>query len=102
MSIILMIAALASAQPTPTVYGYGADSCGQWLEARSRGSVNELAASSWLAGYASAASIARKGDALQGKRLEDAAYWVDNYCRDNPQHRVVIAVEAMLAAFRAR
>lgn len=100
MSKILLAITLAGAASSPTVYGYGSDSCGQWLEARSGNQVNALAASSWLSGYVSAVGVAQKRDALNGKRMADAEYWVEGYCRDNPQRKVVLAVEAMLAAFR--
>lgn len=97
---IIIAAALASAPTAPAIYGYGADSCGQWLESRERGGINGLAAASWLAGYVSAIGVTEKRDALNGRRLTDAEYWIDNYCRDNPQRRIVLAAEAMLAAFR--
>jgi hypothetical protein len=103
MSMIFLAAMLAAAPaPAPIVIGPGADSCGQWLEARRSDGPAQLAMHSWFAGYLSAANVAGAGDILRGGRVEDARLWVDRWCRDNPTRSVRQASDAFIEAHLER
>ena len=99
MSNFLLAVALSSvATPAPIVIGPGADSCGQWIEARRADGPAQLAMHAWLAGYLSAANVAGAGDIMRGRRVEDARLWIDRWCRDNPTRSVRLAADAFIEA----
>lgn len=91
------LAALALLQTSPVmIVGPGADSCGQWTQARQRRDGSDVAYLAWLAGYLSGANQWGAGDVLAGRRVTDAALWVDGYCRDNPMVTVKRAGDALV------
>ena len=89
--------ATASASSPIIVIGPGNETCGQWLEARRADNTRAVAFSAWLAGYLSAVNqYGGVGDVLNGKRMEDARLFMDNYCREHPIRTVKHAADALV------
>jgi hypothetical protein len=82
-----------------TTYGTGYKSCEIYLGARGEDTAAQIAFIDWLGGYVSGfnAVSVRTDDALSDADLTPAVYWLDNYCRANPDPHFVEAIEARLA-----
>jgi hypothetical protein len=80
-------------------YGTGYRSCDIYLSARGEETAAQIAFIDWLGGYVSGynAVAVRTDNALDDADLTPAVYWLDNYCRANPESHFVEAVEARLA-----
>ena len=80
-------------------YGTGYRSCEIYLSARGEDTAAQIAFIDWLAGYVSGynAVSVRTDNALDDVDLTPAVYWLDNYCRANPESHFVDAVAARLA-----
>ena len=103
MMFIATLSAIALLQSSPVmIVGPGADSCGRWTQARRAGDGSDTLYLSWLAGYLSGVNQWGAGDVLAGRRVTDAAFWVDNYCRDNPMVTIKRAGDSLVAHLRSR
>lgn len=82
----LLLAALAATQPAEAVEAvavFGTQDCGQWLRNPNK---------NWLAGYLSGMNASYASEdfdpLLQINSFDQAALWIDNYCRSNPLDNV--------------
>ena len=76
--------------------------CGRWLEARREGGTRSIAFGAWLGGYLSAVKqYGGAGDVLNGKRMEDARLFMDNYCREYPIRTVKHAADALVISLKS-
>jgi len=82
-----------------TTYGTGDKSCEVYLGARGEDTAAQIAFIDWLGGYVSGfnAVSVKTDNALNDVDLTPAVYWLDNYCRANPDTLFVQAIEARLA-----
>jgi len=82
-----------------TTYGTGFKSCDAYLNARQEGSAAQIAFIDWLGGYVSGVNaLSLSTDNVLGDEdLTPAVYWIDNYCRSNPDTHFAEAIEARLA-----
>jgi hypothetical protein len=82
-----------------TTYGTGYRSCEIYLRARSEDSAPQIAFIDWLGGYVSGfnAVSVKTDNALNDADLTPAVYWLDEYCRANPDSPFVEAIEARLS-----
>jgi len=77
-------------------YGYGADSCGTFLEARrTKTDTNDL---SWVTGYLTAVDTTYPitYGILGSSGLDGAMVWIENYCDQNPLRPFAIAVYSLV------
>lgn len=82
------------------VLGYGAASCGTWLEDRREASFAGLAAESWVQGYLTAFNVygpSPTRDITVNTDHAGAAAWIDNYCRTHPLADIREAADALIA-----
>lgn len=79
------------------IRGAGTVSCSQYLEATPE---QKKYAETWWAGYVTAMNRAtpRTYHLLGQMSTADANRWLENYCRNNPDRRLAIAVHEMLRA----
>ena len=83
------------------IYGYGAQSCGDYLSARKGSDSSPYAA--WVNGFLTAdsywisLSAKRKVDFRFDTDLNGTMYWLENFCREHPTRAFVYAVNAFAA-----
>lgn len=79
--LILTLAFISSeALAAPYVYGDGASSCGEWVEARKGGDWYSMG--HWMLGFVTAATY--EGRKLRDTKAVSMALWMDNYCQSHP------------------
>ncbi len=79
--LFLTLAFISSeALATPSVYGAGTNSCGEWVEARKGGDWYSMG--QWMLGFVSAATY--EGRNLRDTKSVSLALWMDNYCQSHP------------------
>ena len=117
--MIAFIIATAIAQPAPAasapaerppyrVHGIGGSSCASWTEARQqRDGTANAARISWLGGFVSAHNallgvLQNRSDLLGGSNLDEAAGWVDAYCRRNPREELHYAAQELVSELLSR
>lgn len=79
-------------------FGHGNSTCGQWIEAREKQSVQMVTLQAWVAGYLTGVSQMTDRDPTQGARTQDVFLWLDNQCRSNPTGSLHGAVLRFIAA----
>jgi hypothetical protein len=100
---LILLAVIASALAGTVAYaeegrlvmGAGNDSCGKWIEARN-GTVSHYQYKQWAFGYLSGANW-NSGKKQSSPPDGDAAIaFIDQYCRNNPLHSLVLAAAALV------
>jgi hypothetical protein len=70
------------------VYGFGAKSCGTFLNEKQNDSLAYRGFTSWLTGYLSGVSFALPEadipDFTLGADINGSLYWIENYCKQHP------------------
>jgi hypothetical protein len=101
---VLVIGTMSRARQTAevTTYGTGFKSCSVYLYSREQSNADEIAFVDWLGGYLSGVNaISLTTNNILGKSdLTAVIYWIDDYCRANPQARFAEAIDARLAPNR--
>ena len=82
--ITALLSAVSHADPSPVIFGYGAVSCGEWIEGRKMD--NYSAKEGWVLGYLSGLGVA----GMKIKDVDNSAinYWLDAYCKEHPLARL--------------
>lgn len=98
-AMLAVLAVLAPAnggagQAQYDVYGYGAASCGVWLENRPVGSALQWGQRGWVTGFVSGAGYA--GQSLRATDSAGMFAFVDKYCTDNPLSTIAKAAAALV------
>jgi len=90
----------ADANGSYAIHGYGADSCGKFVEARkgSRNSVENGLYASWVGGYlTSVNSYYPNTYSISGATdMDGLMLWIENYCNKNPLQIFARAVDALV------
>ena len=84
------------------LYGAGAESCGKWIEF-GKDEIMRYHFNQWVLGFISAASVfdgAKKLGFESGELAETDSdtvdAWMENYCRENPLDKIVIAAGVLV------
>ncbi len=82
------------------IYGFGAQSCANWLASQAQGNAAVSAGFlGWVGGYLSAVNAWTKGeDVLKDSNFQAAIAWIDSFCRDNPKETVALAAREFVLA----
>ena len=65
-----------------SIRGGGVESCGSWLQHRSRGGSSDM---QWALGYLSGVAVSSIFDPLAKTDGDGVWYWLDNYCSTHPE-----------------
>lgn len=91
LAVAAVRSATAGSEPVNEMYGYGVNSCGDYLQSRAdKNPFQASAYSTWFTGYLTEASAVysvlygRVVDFLGDTDINGAAYWMENYCRKYP------------------
>jgi hypothetical protein len=86
------------------VFGSGELSCQRWLDDRRLGNESARQSEMWVAGFLTAYNFYVYKDYDITERFDDAVVleWLDEYCRDRPQNKLVVASHELLQMLRRR
>lgn len=86
-----------------TTYGIGLKSCGAYLGARERDTVDEVAFVDWLGGYLSGVNTtsSHRNNILSYSDFQAAMYRLDDYCRAHPLAHFADAAGMLLMSAKA-
>jgi hypothetical protein len=89
---------IAQERPAPgryTIYGFGARSCGAWVEARREESLTATAYEGWMLGFVSGYGYGSE-DQLRVTDAKAMSVWLDNYCQAHPLDTIAVASQALV------
>jgi len=83
------------------IKGVGTQPCSEYLEFSPD---DKLVVETWWAGYLTAYNLMTDDtyNVLKGTTPAQANAWLENYCRDNPDDLIAVAVHAMLEYYFPR
>ena len=82
-AVLLLVGLLLSTGASAAVTTLGVQSCGDWIQERSKSDAirgDEI----WLVGYMTGVAIGTGKDFIAGTDALSIFIWMDNYCRANP------------------
>jgi len=97
------VAHAGAAQVMATVYGYGTESCGEWLHTSAEPQGwSHLVDSSWVMGFVTAADVyAPKGATFRKSDAAGLDAYMTTYCRAHPLDTIVTAATALVRELTA-
>jgi hypothetical protein len=87
---------------TFTVVGFGAASCGRWLDARHAGSDASMPFVAWAQGYITAINQyvdhTQDANVISGTDIDGIAHAIDNFCSQNPTSKFIDAIDEVVGS----
>ena len=104
MKSVLAVAAIWTLWSPPvdaqTIQGFGANTCGSWVQEHRKDSIIAGAQNSWMTGFLSAYNVygpqATRSIAGRGSDYQGVEVWMTNYCAAHPLDNIAQAAVVLV------